>query len=251
MKKLFILAGIVWASISSPAMAIGDFDIKNLTADQQNVFRALSEDLSSLVSYKAITPAEPLGGGLTLIGFDVGLEVTATTPENDDVWGKDIVDDGDISVLLLPKVHAHLGFPFGIDVGAVYSTLPGSNLKYMGGEVRYSFVSGNTLIPAISLRGAFTTVNGIDELSFNTKSVELSVSKGFLMLTPYVGLGQVWTTSDPSVKVPGTNPLEKEEFNQPKLFMGVNLNLGLLNIAVEGDKTGDARSYSGKLSFRF
>jgi len=251
MKKLFILVGMILASISSPAMAIGDFDIKKLTAEQQDAFRALSEDLSSLVSYKALTPAEPLGGGLTLIGFDVGVEVTATTPDKDEVWGKDVVDDGDISVLLLPKVHAHLGFPFGIDVGAVYATLPGSNLKYMGGEVRYSFVSGNTLVPAISLRGAFTTVSGIDELSFNTKSVELSISKGFLMLTPYAGVGQVWTTSDPSVEVSGTNILDKEEFNKTKLFVGVNFNLGLLNIAVEGDKTGDATSYSGKLGFRF
>jgi len=247
MKKLFILVGMVVVSISSQAMATGNFNIRALEAGQQNIFRALSEDLSSLVSYKSIMPAEPLGGGLTLIGFDVGLEVTATTPAKDKIWGNAIVGDGDISVLLLPKVHAHLGFPFGIDVGAVYAALPDSNLKYMGGEVRYSFVSGNTLIPAISLRGAFTRVNGIDQLSFNTKSVELSISKGFLMLTPYAGLGQVWTISDPSVEV----SVDKEEFNKTKLFVGVNLNLGLLNIAVEGDKTGEATSYSGKLGFRF
>jgi hypothetical protein len=60
-------------------------------------------------------------------------------------------------------------------------------------------------------------------------------------------VGQIWTTSEP-VGVPN---LKKEEFTQGKYFVGGNLNFGLINLALEADKTGDAPSYSAKIGFRF
>jgi len=249
----------VWVSVViSPALAISEFDIekelaKRSASEAQPIFDAFSEDLASALSYKALTPAEPLGGGITLVGFDIGLEVTATELAQSDVWAKDILAGNDLSLLPLPKLHAHFGFPFGVDIGAVYvDTSPlGTNVKYLGGEVRYSFVSGNLAIPAVALRGTFTSLSGVDKLDFSTKSLELTISKGFLMLTPYAGIGNVWATSDPDVQVNGTALLEKYSFSVTKWFVGLNLNLGLLNFAFETDKTGEAQSYSGKLGFRF
>jgi hypothetical protein len=45
--------------------------------------------------------------------------------------------------------------------------------------------------------------------------------------------------------------LTKETFQQGKVFVGGNLNFGLMNVAMEYDKTGSAASYSAKLGFRF
>ena len=42
-----------------------------------------------------------------------------------------------------------------------------------------------------------------------------------------------------------------ENFTQSKVFAGANLNFGLANFALEGDKTGGATSYSLKMGFRW
>jgi hypothetical protein len=43
----------------------------------------------------------------------------------------------------------------------------------------------------------------------------------------------------------------KESLSLNKVFVGVNLNFGLVNLAFEGDRTGEASSYGAKLGFRF
>ena len=136
--------------------------------------------------------------------------------------------------------------PFGIDVGAFISAIPSTNIKLSGYELRYAIVDGGTVIPAVGIRYAATSLSGVDNYELSTRSLDLSVSKGFLMLTPYAGIGKVWTSSDIDSSV-----LSSVDFSQNKLYAGVNLNLGLLNIAVEADKTGDYGSYSAKLGFRF
>jgi hypothetical protein len=176
-------------------------------------------------------------------GFDVGAELTMTAPAHDDKWAV-AIGESSVDMLYVPKLHGHLGLPFGIDVGAVYSSIDAIGLDYLGGELRYSFVSGNVALPAVSVRGTFSKMSGGDDLELDTKGVELSISKGFLMLTPYAGIGQVWSTTKSSV-------FDTEELSMSKWFVGANLNLGLMNIALETDQTGDASSYSMKFGLRF
>ena len=102
-------------------------------------------------------------------------------------------------------------------------------------------------MPAIGIRGSYTKLSGVDQLDFNTSGVDLSISKGFLIFTPYAGVGKVWVASTPV----GISTLSKESFSLNKVFVGVNLNFGLVNIAVEGDRTGEASTYGAKLGFRF
>lgn len=222
-------------------------DLNNLGALSQAKFQTLSEDLTAALSYKAVAPAEPLG----VTGFDIGIEVTGTSLKSADIW-KDVTGSS-LSTLPLAKLHAHKGLPFGIDLGAVYSTAPGSNIKLMGGELRYAIVEGNVALPAVAVRAAMTKLSGVDQLEFSSKSVELSVSKGFAMVTPYVGVGKVWSTSTPqNITITGSS-LKMTEVKDiaTKLFAGANFNLGLVNLAGEFDKTGDNNSYSVKVGLRF
>jgi hypothetical protein len=100
--------------------------------------------------------------------------------------------------------------------------------------------------PALAIRAAATRLYGVDQLDLNTRSLELLVSKGFLMLTPYAGVGKVWGNVTPNV-----SNLQKESTDANKLFAGVNFNLGLVNIATEADRTGDNKSVSVKFGFRW
>jgi hypothetical protein len=139
------------------------------------------------------------------------------------------------------------GLPFGIDVGVMAGAVPATNIKLYGGELRYAIVSGGVAMPAIGIRGSYTKLTGVDQLDFDTKGVDLSISKGFLMFTPYGGIGKVWASSTPN----GIPALSKESFSLNKVFVGANLNFGLTNLAFEGDRTGKASSYGAKLGFRF
>lgn len=233
------IAAAMLAATSTGAQAGGDID--RLGDLAQSEFRLLSEDLGAALSYKALAPAEPLG----ITGFDVGIEATATDMEHSALFDKASSGSG-FSTLPVAKLHLHKGLPFNFDVGAFLSTAPDSNIRLFGAELRYAFLEGGVAMPAIAVRGTYTRLTGVDQLDFDTRGVELTISKGFAMLTPYAGIGRVWTTSAPDVAF-----LAEEDFSQDKYYVGANLNFGLMNLAVEGDKTGDAASYGLKLGLRW
>jgi len=228
--------------IAQPVWAGNIDSIGNLT---QSEFKSFSEDMSSAVSYKPVTPAEPLG----ILGFDVGLEVTDTELQTPALWTTATNGAFTSNSVVLPKLHMFIGLPFNIDVGAFYSEAPSTDIKLYGGELRYAILEGGTASPAVAIRGSYTQVSGVDQLSFDTTGLDVSISKGLAMFTPYAGLGMVWTNSTP--KNPTGNPLTEESFSQTKYFVGCNLKILLVNLALEYDKTGSAPSYSAKLGMRF
>lgn len=242
MKKLVAMG--VLCALAGGVQAANDLDqIQNLA---QGDFLKLSEDLGSSLSYKAVSPAEPLG----ILGFDLGIEFSSTALENEEVFNA-ACGGCDVSNLIVPKLHAHKGLPLNFDVGLMYSSVPNSNIRLTGVELRYALLEGGIASPALAVRGTYSKLSGVDQLDFDTKGLELSISKGFAMLTPYAGVGQNWVTSTPNTTGLGGIALQEEEFTQNKYYVGVNMNLGLLNIDVEADETGGAQTISGKLGLRF
>jgi len=239
MKKLLPLFCILGAA-AQPAFAANN--LNNLQALAQADFRALSEDLGSALSYKPLTPAEPLG----VTGFDMGIEVTSTKMTKSEQAWKTATGGSGISNIYVPKLHIAKGLPLDIDVAAFYSVIPTTNIKLVGAELRYAVLPGGVATPAVAIRGSYTKLSGVDQLAFNTKGMDVSISKGFAMFTPYAGIGQVWVSSTAN-----TGNLAGESFTQGKVFAGLNMNLGVTNIVLEGDKTGGTESYGVKLGFRF
>lgn len=240
--KLKITAAVAALCISSSCLAADDID--NLQALAQSQFKSLSQDLGAVLSYKAVSPAEPLG----LTGFDIGLEVTGTELNHSDIWKLAASSGSAPSTVLVPKLHLIKGLPFNIDVGAVYTSIPNTNIKLYGGELRYAILEGGVAMPAVAVRGTLTKLSGVDQLDFTTKGLELSISKGFAMFTPYAGIGEVWVDSTPK----GTGvTVTKESFQQTKFYAGVNANFGLINLALDYDNTDSTNSYSVKLGWRF
>ncbi len=211
----------------------------------QSQFEVLSEDLGSALAYRSVSPAEPLG----ITGFDIGVSITAVQLEGTQAWETAVGDSDFSSTLYVPKIHAVKGLPLGIDVGAFYTSVPSTNIKLWGAEVKYAIWEGGVVTPALSIRGSYTTLSGVDQLSFSTAGLDLSISKGFTLLTPYAGIGIQRVDSKPEADAAVV--LDEETFTQNRLFAGMNINLGLLNTALELDKTGDASSYTLKFGFRF
>jgi len=239
MKKILPFLCLA-AGLAQPALA---GDLSSLSTLTQAEFRTVSEDLGAAFSYKPIAPTAAQG----ITGFDLSVEVTGTDiSRSAAALSKAGASDSPMDTLLVPRLHVHKGLPLGIDIAAFMASVPAINASLVGGELRYALIGGGLATPAVGLRAAFTNLRGSNELAFNTRSVDVSVSKGFVMLTPYAGLGQVWVNSTPNA-----GSLGGESFTQGKLFAGVNVNMGLVNFAAEADKTGNTMSWGLKMGLRW
>lgn len=236
----FVHAAFAAGALALAAPCAQASDIQ-LTALTQAEFRLLSEDLGAIVSYKPLIPSEGLG----VSGFDIGVAVSGTTLHDRTVW--ETASGSSISsTVLVPTLRVHKGLPADVDIGVSYAKASTSNLQIVGGELRWAFVPGGVSTPAVALRGSYSSLSGVNSLSFHTLGFDLSVSKGFLFLTPYAGVGLVNVSSRPDA-----GGLARESFTQNKVFGGVNMSFGLLNLAFETDKTGNDASYGLKLGLRF
>src|SRR5438128_9036782 len=210
LKRSLVFVSLL--GVSLPAVA---GDINNIKGLSQPNFRELSEDLGAALSYKPLTPTAPLG----ITGFDLGIAATSTKLQNSSVFNT--AGGGDHSSVIVPSLRLNKGLPFGIDVGVMYSSVPSTNIRLVGGELRYAIISGGAATPAIGIRGSYTKLSGVDQLDFDTKGLDLSISKGFLMFTPYAGIGKVWVASTPK-SIPTPTPT-KESLSLNKVYVGINM----------------------------
>ena len=217
-------------------------NVDRLQVISQQEFRLLSEDLGGVLAYRPQTPTEPLG----VTGFDIGVGLTAARIQNAAIF-EEVTSDSASETVPVPTLRIHKGLPFGFDVGLSYAAIPSSNLEYIGGELRYALLLGGVAAPAIGIRGSLTKLRGVDQLEVDTRGLDISLSKGFAVLTPYAGVGRVWVESQPK-GVPG---LVKEEFELDQVFLGIGFKLALFNFNVEADKIGDVEGFSIKAGLRF
>ena len=235
MKSLTCTALVL---LAAPAWA---FDINRLQNVAQGDFRLLSEDVGAALSYHPQTPTEPLG----VTGFDVGLALTMSKVANKDALSR--ATSGSVpSYIPVPTLRANKGLPLGLDVGLMFSKIPGSDISLWGGEARWAFIKGGIAAPAVGIRGTYTKLTGVDQLDMTTKGLDISASKGLAMLTPYVGVGRTWINSNPHVA-----NLTKEDFALNKFFVGTGFKLLLFNMNAELERTGHSTAYSLKAGIRF
>lgn len=232
------------ASVIAPLEAqAGIDDIDSLSQSQ---FKSFAHDLVSALSYKAISPAESLG----VTGFDLGISLSVIETKTDLPWG--IALGTEKSYLTVPRLSLQKGLPFNVDVGGFYASVPGTGIQFYGAEVKYALIEGGFALPAISIRAATTKLSGVDQLDLDTRSLELTVSKGLMNFTPYAGVGKVWgeVTPDNSA-VRGPVRLTEESPDMVRVFAGLNFNIFLGNIVIEVEKTGDNLGASTKIGIRF
>ena len=248
MRRIIIAVLLIFV-MAVPALAKTDITIP--LGFNQDDFKGLSRDLGLAISYVPLAPAEPLGG--VLPGLDAGVEATAVSIDtSSDWWNKIEQAPGNSTIpstLVLPKFHIQVGLPvIPIDLGFVYSSVPGTNIKYTGYELKFAFLKGGVATPAVALRGAYTKLTGVTDLDISTKSADLSISKGFAMFTPYAGYAMVWIDSkDKSTTV----ILQDESLTENKWFVGCKLTFfPLMNMVAEAD-FAKVNSYSLRLNVHF
>jgi hypothetical protein len=233
------IAALVFSMLLPVSAQAESFD--SLEALSQANFLLLSENIAAAIHYKSVGPAEPLG----LIGFDLGIELSSTEI-NEALFNQASSGDFETSEMLIPRVHLNKGLPFGLDVGAALGVIPGSDIKVVSGELRYALVSGGTLSPSVGIRASHAIVQGMSDIDMTSSALEITASKGFVMIMPYIGAGIVKSTVTPK----DLAELTEVSFDQKKMFVGLTINFGVA-LTLEADETGGYRTYSAKFGFRF
>ena len=251
MKKV-VVAVLLLLTMAAPAVAKSTITLP--PGFTQDDFKGLSRDLGLAISYVPLATAEPLGDKLP--GIDIGVEATAVKLDTDSLYWRKInlynaaVGNSDIpSTLPFPKAHVQVGLPIiPIDLGFVYSKAPDTDIKYIGGEIKYAILEGTAATPALALRGAYTKLSGISDLDISTRSLDLSISKGFFIFTPYAGYAMVWIES--KEKSPNV-VLQDENMSEGKGFVGCKITFfPFLNMVAEAD-FAKVDSYSLRLNLSF
>ena len=234
MKRLLL------ATLLAGALPAAAGEFPSLGALGQEQFRKLSEDLGAAFSYKGVTPATPLG----LVGFDIGVEVSATDIANSDIFR--LAGNSAPDYIAVPKVHIYKGLPYGIDIGAFVGGAPEVSANLYGLDLRVAMVDDGVATPAVALRLSGTQTSDIGGLKVSTIAGDLMLSKKLTIATPYVGLGVVRTLSEAN----GTG-LAEESFNTSRFFAGLNVNFAVVNLAFEAEKMGNNTTLSAKAGWRF
>ena len=236
MRSALLACGLM--ALSASAFADDHITIPGLS---QTDFNGISQDLGAVTSYKQMEGSASEG----ITGFDVGLNLGDTQVGHQTAW-EDATKKSSVSSVPFADVHISKGLPFGFDIGGEYSTVPGSNISEYGIQGRYAILDGGIAEPAVGLRAAYTHLTGVDDLSFNTTSLDVSVSKGFGPVTPYAGVGEVWTSSTPDA----STGLTKYSASNTEVFAGLTFDLGV-HLGLEYNHLAGNTTYTLKLGFGF
>lgn len=236
-RRIALALGLALCA-AAPAQAGTDID---LGAIAQPAFNTFAEEIGVATAYNPVSPAEPLG----VLGFDVGVSATLVNIDNT-VWDQAVLGGNAPSNLVIPRIQARKGLPFGIDVGVSYIAVPSSNVKMIGGELRKAILEGTAATPALAVLAHYSTLSGVTDLDLSSYGLDVGISKGVLFLTPYAGAGMLWYSADP--KVAG---LTKVDDSATRGYVGVKITpFPLINAVVQAD-FGTVSSYTLRVNLGF
>jgi len=209
----------------------------------QGRFNTLVDELGMAMAYAPFSPAETLG----VTGFELGTSLSVV--DIDQALWNEALSDADISApVSVPRVMLRKGLPYGVDVGASYSSVPDSNVTIIGGELRKALIDGSTAMPAVSVLGHASNLSGVDDLDLSTYGIDLGISKGFAMFTPYGGIGQVWYEGTENAGL----SLDVRDASETRSYLGLRVGfLPFMNLTAQADFTSVVNSYTLRLDLSF
>lgn len=230
-------AGLVLSlALGAPALAAWDVDPAAPSGDLEDFHRHFAGSVYPYVRHGG----SPLG----LAGFEVWADASYNR-EFDHQSFRPTAIQGDLpnGALVVGRVGVRKGLPGGFDLEASYGKVAGNDLKLLAGTLQWSLLQGGVATPALALRLTGCKSQGNDRYELRQLGVEAVLSKGFPIVSPYVGLGMVHSQ--------GTFQRAAGDFStttdRPIVFGGVTLSLLLpkIHLEVERGETWQAAARVG------
>jgi hypothetical protein len=204
-------------------------------------FDTFIDEIGTAIAYNPVAPAETLG----MLGFEVGIAIS-TVKIDTSIWDQVVADGSAPSTLPVPRLMARVGLPLGLDVGLSRIDVPGSNISVTGFELRKAILEGSMATPAVSVLAHSSKLSGVDAFDVSTYGIDVGISKGFAMLTPYAGAGQVWISGSDA-----SNTFSDRSSSVTRSYAGVKVSfLPFMNLVVQAD-FAEVNSYSLRLNVGF
>ena len=226
MKKKFLLLTALLVMTAANAFA---WNIHLPAGYGQGEFKDLTTELGSAIAYRNLAPPAPLG----ITGFDVAVQASAISIDSESAYWKRATGSDAPGYIGYPSLRVRKGLPLGIDVGAMFTYVYGSDIQVYGAEISKAILEGSVVSPAVGVRATYTRLAGINDVSLQTAGFDASISKGFLFLTPYAGAGMLWIDGKYDGNTAGV-VLKGESMWQPRGFVGIKISpLPLFGITAE------------------
>lgn len=257
MKKIIVLLSLVLSTQVYSAVP----QLTNLTSAQ---ISSVITDFASDFVPTNVSGASSLGD---IIGFRVGLIGGLT-----DAPGLSDLTMTQVDKLPVLGAYARLGIPFGVsfDLTILPIDLAGFTYKYNSIGTQWTFTDLLEWPLEMQLRLNYTTAKlawqvddallsstvTYDHSSFN---MALVISKKFLFIEPYIGFGRVSGSND--LTAVGTATIFDSSVSQSQrvgvdtkdnyYFLGIDVNLLLVQVGAEYAKNFSNQRISGRISFGF
>ncbi len=210
----------------------------------QDEFKSFAREMGTALWFSPGAPAEPLG----ITGFDISADVILTDINSSEPYWQNMTIGRPDSYLLGTRVHAQKGLPFGVDVGVMWADFRDTNGGAWGVEAKYALLEGSTVMPAVTIRGSYSKLTGVDDFDMNTMGLDLMVSKGFLFVTPYGGVSLVKIDASSNVPAMGLHSVNE---TLTQVYGGVQVS-PLPFLVINGEVVvGEVKQYSLKAGIRF
>lgn len=244
-KQRLHLAALLIAFVALPLFAQNEIDFKlGITPEQFTTFSRL---MAQGIYATPVDPARARG----LLGFDIGVSATAVPIDTSAAyWQNSVSDDFTYSDhVVVPRVIASKGLSVAT-ISAMYSEIPDTDISMWGAALDVPIIDGGVLKPTLAVRGAYSTLQGVDNFDLKTYGAELFLSKGFGPLTPYAAYGVARSDAEGRLNVITVLPVAPltDESTTNRITLGVKLSLFIPKIVVEATQ-GEERSYAAKVSF--
>lgn len=206
----------------------------SLTQSEWNTF---AKDVGSLLYFRPTGGAKPLGKGV----FDVALELGLTAPLKDyngswnNTFSHPTADHwltGANHRLELPVLVVRGGVTDSIDAGVVFAQNVEANYGWAGVDAKYPFYHNPDERLYVATRISAVALTGVADFDYYQGAVDLLVSKGLWLFTPYVGIAGIFSTANEE-----TDKVDLNRVNSvtAEAVVGTQFNWKYLSVAAEAD----------------
>ncbi len=145
---------------------------------------ALTEAIGDVLAFPNLSTAAP--GGVT--GFQLMAAAGGPKVDTSAHWWSYVPHANEVGgVLFGQRVIARKGLPSNLDLGVQVGRVFGE--QFWGADARWAFVESGVLSPAVALRVAYSRLDTSLLDRCEVGEVQVVLSKGFVVLSPYGALG--------------------------------------------------------------
>ena len=223
--------GVAWSAVLLALLALAR-PAAAWTVDgdaPKSDFELFSRRFASDAYFYPLHGAAPLG----LAGFSVFVEASYDGRFGSQPFAATTIRGGLTGdSLVVGRAGIRKGLPGKIDLGVAVSQAFDGDVKLGSAELSYALLGGGAATPAVGIRLTATRTLDARAYTLDQEGAEVLVSKGFVLLTPYLGAGIVHSRGRLRNNLRELSTSD----NHGIAYAGLTLNLLLPKITVELEK---------------